>query len=197
MSPQKLAHLESVRLFSVIGRHVAVVTGKKPRGSEMPRLVNEGLHRLVLELINTDRPANGKLEAYVLVQPVHIPAECSDVQVWHADGCIRTKVETLRPDDRTENSAVLGISQDFSLEMAIKDALLRLEPNAEREPQLFEVVSMGALYGGFSGFSRLFVRMAQADSHAAPPPGTVRRRSEKKRRYGQDCPHQEALAKTT
>jgi len=153
----------------------------------MPKLVNEGTSRLVLEAVSADYPASGELEAYVIVQPVNVGSELGDVQVWHADGCVRTQVECLRPDDRPDNSAVLGISQDFSLEMAIKDALAQVAPNPRKEPQLFEVVSMGALYGGFSGFSRIFVRMAPADTYASAPQEMLSRDTGKRRRHTQEC----------
>jgi hypothetical protein len=170
MNPPKLAQRDSVRLFSIHEQNVAVVTGKKPKNYEVPHLTKHGEKRLLVEFPASEglAPESGGLDSYIIVQPVLITAKLGAVEVWHADGCDRVQVEALGPNaSEAASDGIFGSSQDFSLEAAIKDALSRLTPEAQREPQLFDVVSMGALYGGFSGFSRLFVRMLPADIHPA------------------------------
>jgi hypothetical protein len=169
MNPPKLAQRDTIRLFSIHDQNVAVVTGKKPRNHEMPHLVKQGERRLVLEFAASEgfSPQAGGSDSYIIVQPVSVTAKLGAVEVWHAEGCDRVEVEPLKAEDRATDPEMFGISQDFSLETAIKDALSRLSPEAQqREPQLFDVVSMGVLYGGFSGFSRLFVRMLPSDLEA-------------------------------
>jgi hypothetical protein len=61
----------------------------------------------------------------------------------------------------------MGFSPNFSLDEAFNDALGKLRLNAvsgtaSNEPSMVDVVSMGTMYGGFSGYSRLFVRVEQS-----------------------------------
>ena len=62
--------------------------------------------------------------------------------------------------------SAIGFSQNYSLDEAFKDALQKLQlvssPASEAEPSMVDVVSMGAVYGGFSGYSRMFVRVEQS-----------------------------------
>ncbi len=189
MNPPKLAQRDSIRLFSINNQTVAVITGKKPKNYDVPHLVKQGERRLVIEFAASVEALaeSGSLDSYIIVQPVLITTKLGAVEVWHANGCDRINVESLCRESREGEPGMLGISQDFSLEAAIKDALSRLTPEAQREPQLFDVVSMGALYGGFSGFSRLFVRMAPADFQEPEGFPSSRKNVRKGREYRTRC----------
>lgn len=180
MNPPKLAQRDSIRIFSINDQNIAVVTGKKPRNYEVPHLAKEGERRLVIEFPAAAGEAEiGEWDSYIVVQPVRVTAKLGAIEVWHSDGCDHVEIAALCAHDSSAQAGLLGISQDFSLESAIKDALSRLTPEAQRQPQLFDVVSMGALYGGFSGFSRLFVKMSPADFQEAESLAGIRKSARK------------------
>jgi hypothetical protein len=96
----------------------------------------------------------------LVIQPLKGRFSSGHVKLLHADGRDNLKIQKLPARGRElPDGSVLGVSQDFSLEASFQDALRRLDPESMRHANLVEVVSMGALYGGFSGFSRLFVRV--------------------------------------
>ena len=159
MKPSKLVQRDSIRVFSLSGRLVVIVTGHKAADCKGPRLFASNKHlELRCDCSGRCHPKHIGGE-YFLVQPIDGDPS-NTVNVRHANGVDYVVVQDLDLDKNAgESESILGISQDFSLEAAFKDALRKINP-AGRQPTLVEVVSMGALYGGFSGFSRLFVRVS-------------------------------------
>jgi hypothetical protein len=159
-----LARRDSISLFQINDDVIAIVSGTKPRHCEGPRLVRQGGGKFSLECncqkacIQRSDPS----DRFFLVQPIAPKTKTGEIEVVHRDGRERLKICPLAPtksDIRPAAAGAFGVSQDFSLEAAFKDALSKLNPKSLHAPSLVEVVSMGALYGGFSGFSRLFVRV--------------------------------------
>jgi hypothetical protein len=174
MKSSKLASRESIRVFQLNGQSVAMVAGSKPEACQGPKLIKTrpGCFELRCKCLDKceSQPVAGK---YFIVQPLEAGLSADTIKVRHAGGTDSIAVHPMDPAEAkaTGDSALLGISQDFSLEAAFKDALSKIDPKNPRPPGLMEVVSMGALYGGFSGFSRLFVRVA-----STPDFGTLTRR---------------------
>lgn len=163
MKPPKLAQRESIRLFKLGKDQVIVVCGRRTRDCHETRIARIAPGKYVLKCGCISREAHrGEADdRYFIVQPVALGSRTREIEVIHRNGRDRLEVECL---DKAHGQLVgsitaLGSSQDLSLEAAFKDALGKLDPKALQSPSLVEVVSMGALYGGFSGFSRLFVRV--------------------------------------
>ena len=159
MNPSKLAQRDGARVFESNGQTVVIITGWKPRDCEMPEVVERNGRLLLCNKGPNDlRSRPGSMDRYFLVQPLETRVSSREVRLRHAEGSDCLKIESFpRGGPRPSDRCVFGVSQDFSLEAAFKDALSRLDPASLRQVGLVEVVSMGALYGGFSGFSRLFV----------------------------------------
>jgi hypothetical protein len=164
-----LASRDSIRVFQLNGQMVAIVVGSKPQSCQGPNLIRTRPGCFDLRCKCPDKcesqPTAGK---YFIVQPLEAVVSADTIKVRHAGGTDSILVNPIDSADAktTGDSALLGISQDFSLEAAFKDALSKVDPKNARPPGLMEVVSMGALYGGFSGFSRLFVRVASTPDFA-------------------------------
>jgi hypothetical protein len=130
------------------------------------------------------------LDSYCLVKPVIAGPIRPYVTFLHRDGSDLVKVEaiaeTAAPEPMTRSltaienrpplvpdllGSAIGFSQNYSLDEAFKDALQKLRlvpsPASDAEPSMVDVVSMGAVYGGFSGYSRMFVRVEQSRILAA------------------------------
>jgi hypothetical protein len=164
MKPTRLALRDSIRIFEVANQLVAIVVGNKPTGCPGPRLckARAGCFDLACECgFDCRGPA---AERYFIVQPIQAFLKVGEIRVRHADGIDSHRIQNVDSQsemlaERSEMTPILGFSQNFSLEAAFKDALKKLDPSGLKEPSLVEVVSLGALYGGFSGFSRMFVRV--------------------------------------
>jgi hypothetical protein len=169
MKLSRIASRESIRIFELNGQLVAIVVGSKPESCQGPSLIKTRPGCFDLRCKCPDKcegqPMAGK---YFVVQPLEAGLPADKIKVRHAGGTESIAVRPMDPAAEKANgdSALLGISQDFSLEAAFKDALGKMDPKNPKPPGLMEVVSMGALYGGFSGFSRLFVRVASTPDFA-------------------------------
>jgi hypothetical protein len=164
MKTWKLGMMDSVRLFALSGHkdRVILVTGRKPVGCDGPKPIVAGPDKICLSCDCSKasfHPAKGPAHNYFVVQPVEIAGSKHDIEILHSRGRDRVQVELLSSMTDSPAESAIGISQDFALEEAFKDAVAKLSPPSQQEPSLVEIVSAGALYGGFSGFSRLFVRV--------------------------------------
>jgi hypothetical protein len=125
-------------------------------------------------------------DTYCLVEPIAAAAKHPYITIMHRDGSDLVKVESINShsantpitrlveptteikaaEDREVIASAIGFSQNFSLDEAFKDALQKLNArplsDTNRELSMIDVVSMGAAYGGFSGFNRLFVKVEQS-----------------------------------
>lgn len=168
MKHWRFANRESIRVFVSNNHIVAIVSGKKPKQCGGPQLAQlpSGRWGLRCECAEECIHRSVSDDDYFIVQPLADVGDRSQIAVIHRDGCDELKLESISMVAApSSDCGILGISQDFSLEAAFKDALAKIGPEPDRTPGLVEVVSMGALYGGFSGFSRLFVRLEKTDSY--------------------------------
>jgi len=161
MDPILLASRHSARCFYIQGRHVLVVSGPKPASSDV--VLRESHPAVTLALTV---PAGAPLDdTYYLVRPIFSPGPLlAHVRLCHREGSDLLPVELMAcaGDCRT---CPTGCSQSFRLDEAFADALRQLpmfaKADASRPLPLVDLVALGALYGGFSGFSRLFVRLEE------------------------------------
>jgi hypothetical protein len=159
MKSWRFARRRSIRLFKLDHHIVALVVGTKPRTCEVPKLKVLGAGRVVLhcECAKECTQHSGKEDDYFIVAPLTGLESPSPVELLHKEGTDLLTVEALSECHTVQGSGkptILGVSQDFSLEAALKDALCKLSLVPDPAPGLVEVVSMGVLYGGFSGCSR-------------------------------------------
>jgi hypothetical protein len=200
MSTWKRAGREQVRIFFTQNQHIAIVIGKKPRTCAEIELVEMTQNPRVPILsvqcrynnIAEHAPNNG-FDSYCLVKPVIAGPIRPYVTLLHRDGSELIKVESIHelyPARTIETlspllpellGSAIGFSQNYSLDEAFKDALQKLRlvpsPASDVEPSMVDVVSMGAVYGGFSGYSRMFVRIEQSrilKASTGPSKRTVR-----------------------
>jgi hypothetical protein len=171
MPLKSLASRESVRVFYFQGQHIAIVIGKKPRHSEVSlREVksHEGLN--TFSIIASDPGQRNDLsDSYYMIKPILQPGPSLDrLAVLHLEGTDIVRVERLAPGIADDAPAVSGLvatgySHNFNIDEAFQDAIAQLplhnKPATSGEMNLVDVISMGAIYGGISGFSRLFVRV--------------------------------------
>ena len=169
MKTWRFANRTSIRLFQLDQHVIAIVIGKKPRNCQGPKLAILASGRLALHCECAEECTHPEKEDdYFIVEPLAGLLRKPNVEMLHRDGCDLVTIEVLSrnvaPPSTSIGSLILGVSQDFSLEAAFKDAIGKFDPKTGGSPGLIEVVSMGALYGGFSGFSRLFVRVEKTES---------------------------------
>jgi len=170
-----LARKSIARGFYMRGSHVILIQGAKPCGTEVT-LHEGGFDRGIADLtLAQSLPDEGPcIDSYYLVQPVFAKGAMRPaVRLLHRGGAELVPVE---PVACRRFARATGSSQDFRLDEAFADALRQLPvfQNADKsEPlPLVDVVAMGVLYGGFSGFSRLFVRLeATSTAPQKSPPG--------------------------
>ena len=156
------------RTFYAHGSHVILVQGPKPHDAEVTLVEREpGAVSLMMTAGTAETSISP--DTYYLVKPVFAKAPMRRVvTLLHGAGRESMPVEELACGCGT------GSSQAFNLDEAFQDALRRLPIFAlapEGEPlALVDLVAIGAIYGGFSGFSHLFVRV-QAAGTADPGRG--------------------------
>jgi len=78
-------------------------------------------------------------DRFFLVQPIVARTKAGELEIVHRDGRDRLKIEILthRESDLSWSAAgVFGVSQDFSLEAAFKDALTKTESSIVADPKL-------------------------------------------------------------
>lgn len=156
-----LASRHSARCFYIQDRHVILVSGAKPSLAEV--VLHESGSGLILCLTAAFAAPPG--DTYYLVRPIFSPgAMLAHVRLCHRDGTDLLPVELMACGGDCR-SCPTGCSQSFCLDEAFADALRQLpmfaQADASRPLPLVDLVAMGALYGGFSGFSRLFVRLRE------------------------------------
>lgn len=122
------------------------------------------LYDLNLHTFHVESTHRGS-DTYYLVRTLHLPGgKRPCIWVRHMHGTDRITVESLSPRKTGATSIATGISADFQVDEAFADALRQLPilPGASgRSIPAIDVVALGAIYGGFSGFSRLFLRLEQ------------------------------------
>lgn len=166
MEIQVLARKDIARSFYVQGRHVMLVQGKKPSGSEVDLTetgLDLGISSLTLAMAQ-HVTSDAATERYYLVRPVFAKGPMRHaVRLIHQAGRELIPVEPLVCRAVKPTGAATGISQDFRFDEAFEDALRQLPAfqaaNRSLPLPLIDVVAMGAVYGGFAGFSRLFLRV--------------------------------------
>jgi len=166
MNIQVLAAKDIARSFYVQGRHVMLVQGNKPWGSEVS-LTETGFDRDISNLtlaIAQDSTSTPVKERYYMVQPVFGKGPMrSAIRLIHLAGRELIPVEPLVCRAVTPTGPATGFSQDFRFDEAFEDALRQLpafQAATRSQPlPLIDVVAMGAVYGGFSGYSRFFLRL--------------------------------------
>jgi hypothetical protein len=173
MPAQMLAHRSSARLFYVQGHHIVVVHGLRPSGSEVElrERVGESSPELSLAL-RCSEPALAAGDHYYLVQTVFArEAMRPSVRLVHRDGIQQLRVEPVC----CASFRVTGASPSFDFDEAFASALRQLPTFSDAAPgaplPFVEVLAMGAIYGGFTGFSRLFVHLEARP--AGHPGGTT------------------------
>jgi hypothetical protein len=162
-----LAPKPIARVFYLNSRHVMVIKGSKPCKGEVrlfPRQLVAEASGLTLRIADQDRDTHcsdsDELDTYYLVQPIlpGIPKR-SWVVLEHEAGIQRIPVESIG----CHFLRATGVSQAFDFDEAFTDALRRLPIFQQTDPglplPLVDVVAVGALYGGFAGFSHLFMRV--------------------------------------
>jgi hypothetical protein len=170
MKTWRFANPRSIRLFELDQHVIAIAIGTKPRSCQGPKLAVLASGRLVLHCECAEECTRHpeREDDYFIVQPLTGLHRKREIEVLHRDGCDLVRVEVLSTGELAQSasvgSAIFGVSQDFSLEAAFKDAIGKFDLKTGQSPGLVEVVSMGALYGGFAGFSRLFVRVEKTES---------------------------------
>lgn len=160
MKTSILATAVTTRAFYLQGQHVIAVAGLRPAGGEITLeeiVTAEGT--IVLHLQPPARNPDA-MDAYYIVRPVfHRGSMRRSVRILHADGPNNVPVEPLCCAARH----VTGSSPSFCFDEAFADALRQLPPFTRtgkgQELPLVDVLAVGAIYGGFSGFSRLFLRV--------------------------------------
>jgi hypothetical protein len=166
MPDRMLATKEVACCYYIQGRHVVLISGKKPCGSEVA-LKQAGFDRNLSNFalkhsMPVEHSELADRERYYLVQPI-LPegAMRKGIRLIHSGGSDLVPTQTL--GCRRAAAPATGCSQGFDLDEAFADALrqLPLFQSADKSAPLpvVDLVAMGALYGGFSGFSRLFIRV--------------------------------------
>ena len=152
------------------GSHVMLIQGDKPAGCEVSLREGGfqlGISNLTLSLDDVaDTP---DVDRYYLLRPVFSNGPMrTSIRLVHRDGQELIPVEPL---SCRRHSRATGASQTFCFDEAFEDALRQLPPfngaNTQAALPLVDIVAMGALYGGFSGFSRLFLRVEARPSPLA------------------------------
>lgn len=161
MLATSLAAVDQARIFHLLGQHVIAIAGQQPGGSqvELQELVAGHGDSLAI-LVHPGGAPGAASESYYLVKPVLAPGPLRPaVRLEHAGGCDLIRVEPLN----CGATRVIGHSPSFRFDDAFEGALRQLPPFRESDPRhalsLVDIVAMGAIYGGFSGFSRMFVQL--------------------------------------
>src|SRR4051794_30665167 len=113
-----LAPRDSIRVFELNGQMVAVVVGSKPQSCQSPSLIKTRPRCFDLRCKCADKcdgqPTAGK---YFIVQPLEAGVFSDTIKVRHAGGADSIVVHPMDEAEAKTNgdSALIGISQDFSL----------------------------------------------------------------------------------
>lgn len=156
-----LASRYSARCFYIQAQHILIVSGPMPAGAEV--ILRESQDAVTLAL--TEDLSVPSDDTYYLVRPIFSPGPTrAHVRLFHRAGSDLLPVELVVCGGDCR-SCPTGCSQSFRLDEAFADALRQLpmfaQTDTSRPLPLVDLVAMGALYGGFSGFSRLFVRLRE------------------------------------
>jgi hypothetical protein len=152
------------RTFYAHGSHVMLVQGPKPHDAEVTLVEREPGAVSLMMTAPLATQTSAPPDTYYLVKPVFAQAPMHRaITLLHRAGCESVPVEPLSCGACPCGT---GCSQAFNLDEAFQDALrqlpiFNLAPRDEALP-LVDVVAIGAIYGGFSGFSHLFVRVQAA-----------------------------------
>jgi len=177
MNSWKRLSKDVVRIFFTQNQHIAIVTGKRrSRCAEIELVEVTQTPRIPVLAIQcqcdhiSEHTCYSGHENYCLVKPVFAGPLRPFISLLHLEGSEVVKVEILPgPGDATKPgllASAIGFSQNYSLDEAFNDALQKLglspSPDSTQQASVVDVVSMGAVYGGFSGYSRMFVRVEQS-----------------------------------
>jgi hypothetical protein len=160
MEPPELAPMDLARVFYLQNQHVIAAIGQKAPGSEVEVLESVAADGTVRLRLHQSSPPGLLTDTYYLVRPVLPKGPMrGSIRVLHAAGGLAVPVEPLN----CAAFRVTGHSPSFRFDEAFEDALRQLPMFSTNPPgqglPLVDLVAMGAIYGGFSGFSRLFVRV--------------------------------------
>jgi hypothetical protein len=160
METPELAPVDLARVFYLQNQHVIAAIGQKAPGSEVEVVESVAADGTVRLRLHQSSPPALPTDTYYLVRPIlpKGPVRRS-IQLLHAGGGLAVPVEPLS----CAAFRVTGHSPSFRFDEAFEDALRQLPMFSTNAPgqglPLVDLVAMGAIYGGFSGFSRLFVRL--------------------------------------
>lgn len=165
METPALAPVDIARVFYLQNQHVIAAMGQKAPGSEVEVsecLAADGTVRLRL---HQPSPPGLPTDTYYLVRPILPRGPIrNSIRLLHAAGGLAVPVEPLN----CASFRVTGHSPSFRFDEAFESALRQLPMFSANPPgqglPLVDLVAMGAIYGGFSGFSRLFVRLGASDA---------------------------------
>ena len=112
--------------------------------------------------------ANASSDLYYLVKPLFPKGPMRrTITLTHSKGRDVVPVEPLGCRPNSSCFCATGCSQAFHLDEAFEDALRHLPvfqgTDRSLPLPLVDVVAIGALYGGFSGFSHLFLRIVAGE----------------------------------
>ena len=163
-----LATVVTARAFYLQGQHVVAIAGRKPAAAEVTLTESAAGDATIVLYLKRSPSESTVIDTYYIIQPVCGSGTLRNaVRILHAGGSLMVPVEPVN----CAAQRVTGFSPSFSFDEAFADALRQL-PLLNRGPSgqdlpLVDLLAMGAIYGGFSGFSRLFLRVG-----ATTDPGT-------------------------
>ena len=171
MNDLPLATVDQARIFYLLGQHVIAIAGQQPSGSrvELQESKTHDVPALAI-LLHAGSGCSAVAESYYLVEPVLGRGPIlSSIALSHAGGSNLIPVEPMN----CGATRVIGSSPSFRFDDAFEGALRQLPPFRESAPgqaiPLVDIVAMGAIYGGFSGFSRLFVQLQVTPERPSGP----------------------------
>lgn len=160
MDSPSLAAVDLARTFYVQGQHVLALIGRKTAGSEIELLECPTSDGTFVLRLHRSAPGAQLAETFYVVRPLFDPGPMRrSLRLLYGAGGVSMPVEPLN----CGSLRVTGVSPSFRLDEAFEDALRQL-PLFRRNPPdqplpLVDILAMGAIYGGFTGFSRLFLRV--------------------------------------
>lgn len=160
MQTSILATVVTARAFYLQGQHVVAISGRKPAAGEVTLTESAAADETIVLYLKCPSNESGVIDTYYIIQPLFQGGSLrSTVRIFHAGGSLIVPVEPVNCAARR----VTGFSPSFSFDEAFADALRQLPPLSQghggQELPLVDLLAMGAIYGGFSGYSRLFLRI--------------------------------------
>lgn len=167
MDTPTLAAIDFARTFYVHGRHILAIIGRKPSSSEIELAQSQATDGTFILRLRYLGPYTDSQDTFYMVCPVYDPGPMRrSLRLLNATGADTFPVEPINCGARRAT----GSSPTFRLDEAFEEALRQLPPFQKAPPEqplpLVDILAMGAIYGGFSGFSRLFLRVGSSGDHS-------------------------------